>query len=130
MITDNEKFHNIDLEINQIFRSPTIKSLAGIIDGKSEVTYKLEGFAKQCIVPLQVEGNLQPLFIAHPAGGLVFPYFQLASKLAPEQPLFALQDPHVDNDDPLPSDASVESIAKDYLQAIKCIQPKGPYLLA
>lgn len=131
MITECNHFKESYLEINQIFKYATIKELALFLDGSNELnSIELSGFAKECIVPLQTEGKLPPLFIVHPAGGLVFPYFQLAGKFAGHQPLYAIQDPRIDTDDPLNPEETIEGIASDYISAIKIVQPTGPYYLS
>src|ERR1051326_7319313 len=43
------------------------------------------------LVPVRAAGAKPPLFLLHPVGGGVQPYFQLAEYLHPEQPVYAIQ---------------------------------------
>ena len=69
----------------------------------------------------------RPLFLIHPAGGQVFPYVHLAQHLGLDQPCYGLQakgleegqDPHV----------RIEDMATYYIEALRTVQPEGPYLL-
>ncbi|MCB9730020.1 MAG: acyltransferase domain-containing protein [Deltaproteobacteria bacterium] len=79
------------------------------------------------IVPIRPEGSLPPLFFAHPAAGIVFPYFELARRLGPDQPFYGLQAAGLDGDEE--PDARVEEMAARYLPQIRAIQPEGPYYL-
>lgn len=79
------------------------------------------------IVPIRETGSRRPLFFVHPAAGIVFPYFELARRLGPEQPFYGLQAAGLDGDEE--PDARVEDMAARYLPQILAIQPEGPYLL-
>ncbi len=68
-----------------------------------------------------------PLFLVHPAGGNVFPYYSLAHKLDPNQAVYGLEARGLKG--VLPPQDSVESMATNYLLAIREIQPQGPYQL-
>jgi thioesterase domain-containing protein len=66
--------------------------------------------------------------LIHPLAGLVFPYYELALHLGPDQPIYGLQSPGiVDEASPL---SQVEAMAAHYLTAIRQVQPEGPYQLA
>lgn len=79
------------------------------------------------VVPIRESGSRRPLFFVHPAAGIVFPYFELARRLGPEQPFFGLQAAGLDGDEE--PDPRVEDMAARYLPQILAIQPEGPYLL-
>ncbi|MFD2054795.1 amino acid adenylation domain-containing protein [Mesorhizobium calcicola] len=80
------------------------------------------------LVPIQTGGSRTPLFCPHPFGGHVLVYTPLAKALGTEQPLFGLQarglngeaSPHL----------SIPEMAREYVEAIKSVQPRGPYQLA
>ena len=60
-------------------------------------------------------------------GGNVFCYTELARQLGPEQPVYGLQAQGLDGlSAPL---SSVEEMAALYVEAIRSVQPSGPYLL-
>jgi thioesterase domain-containing protein len=79
------------------------------------------------IVPIQPQGSRPPFFCVHPVGGGVFCYRALARHLGSEQPFYGLQardlirgqEPHAD----------IETMAADYLEALRSVQPAGPYRL-
>ncbi|MCP3142127.1 non-ribosomal peptide synthase/polyketide synthase [Pyxidicoccus sp. QH1ED-7-1] len=79
------------------------------------------------LMALNTEGTRPPLFLVHPIGGSVLCYAELAQRLGADQPLYALQAPGVDGGGaPL---ASVEELAALYVEAIRTVQPSGPYHL-
>lgn len=68
-----------------------------------------------------------PLFLMHPVGGHVYFYKDLASSLGDAQPVYGLQALGADGKtQPL---TTVEKMATQYIQAIRTIQPEGPYYL-
>ena len=70
------------------------------------------------------QGDRPPLFCVHPAGGLSWCYLGL-TRILPDQPLYGLQARGLESAEPLP--ASLEEMARDYLDQIRRIQPTGPY---
>lgn len=85
----------------------------------------LRGGTKSLVVPIQSQGSLTPFFCVHPVAGSVFCYRDLARYLGPEQPFYGLQardlirgqQPHAD----------LKSMAADYVEALRSVQPQGPY---
>ena len=76
----------------------------------------------------QPEGERRPLFLVHPLAGVVFPYYELALQLGPDQPVYGLQSIGIAGE-ALPL-TRIESMAEHYLAAIRQVQPEGPYQLA
>jgi len=80
---------------------------------------------RSLVVPIQSQGSLTPFFCVHPVAGGVFCYRDLARHLGAEQPFYGLQardlirgqEPHAD----------LESMAADYVAALRSVQPRGPY---
>jgi thioesterase domain-containing protein len=67
---------------------------------------------------------LPPLFCLHPAGGTVFGYYPLARALAGQRPLLGLLcRSYLDSNW---RDVSLESMTRDYADAIAQRQPEGP----
>ncbi len=81
-----------------------------------------------CLVPLRPTGERPPLFMVHPAAGVVFPFFELARAMGDDQPFYALQAEGLDGN--RPPDVSVEAMATRYLAAIRTVQPDGPIRIA
>jgi len=78
-------------------------------------------------VLLRKGGNRPPLFCLHSGGGHVFFYKPLADALNGTRSVYAIQPKGLSGETDLP--ASMPEMAKDYIEAIKSVQPTGPYLL-
>jgi len=111
-------------------RSVGMKSDSGSPAGgmqDNEITTTAYKGMPSVIVPIQPQGSRPPFFCVHPVGGGVFCYRALARHLGSEQPFFGLQardlirgqEPHAD----------IETMAADYLEALRSVQPAGPYRL-
>jgi thioesterase domain-containing protein len=114
------------IPLASLFRNPTIASLASLLAQSSHVS------ASSVLVDIQPEGNDRPFFCAHPVGGSVFCYADLARMLGRERPFYGLQAPAqgVFSEDALySSGTTIEQIAALYIRDIQRIQPGGPYLL-
>lgn len=84
--------------------------------------------APSVLVPLQPHGHLTPLFCVHPGGGTVIWYRHLAYRFNPQRPLYGLDSQGI-ADDATPMDR-IETMAAAYVQAIRSVQPQGPYAIA
>jgi amino acid adenylation domain-containing protein len=111
-----------DLDLPALLASPTIEQLAGVLRSREK---------KGCwtpLVALRPTGSRAPLFLVHPAGGNALAYVELATALGSDQPVYGLQSPGLENEQtPL---ARVEQMSALYLEAIRSVQPEGPYHLA
>ena len=104
-----------------LLQNPTIEALAKILyEDQSEKGWN-------SLVPLQVSGGRPPLFCVHGGGGHVMFYHALAKRLAPGQPVYALQPAGLDGASALHS--SIVEMAAHYLEEIRTVQPQGPYAL-
>jgi thioesterase domain-containing protein len=79
------------------------------------------------LIPLQPHGSLPPLYLAPPGGGHVVCYHTLAGLMGPDQPVYGLQARGID-DGHAPLENS-RDIAAFFIDAIRRVQPEGPYLL-
>lgn len=77
------------------------------------------------LAPLKITGDRPPIFMIHPPGGIVICYRELAEQLDEQQPLYAIRSRGLHGDEQLP--ATLQEAAADYAEAIKSIQPQGPY---
>ena len=109
-----------DLPLAALFQFPTIAQLADLIrdGGWSQVWTSL--------APLQPNGSRTPLFLVHAAGGNQLSYRELVSCLDPDMPVYGFQETGLHG----APDARIEKMAAHYVQAMKSVQPKGPYMLA
>ena len=128
------------IRLAAIFEAPTIFELARYLEQKHSkgvarllgTPPPISGVAEEAvhpaaIVPIQPNGSKAPLFCIHPAGGIVFPYYTLAPYLGKDQPLYGIQDPSLYCAEPALK--SIEAMAARYLEALKTVQPEGPYHL-
>jgi amino acid adenylation domain-containing protein len=109
------------LPLAALFRGATIEGLANIVRQNSSSE------APSSLVPIQPGGNKRPLFLVHPAGGHVFPFIGLAQCLGPDQPCYGLQARGVEEGQD--AHTRIEDMAACYIEAIRSVQPEGPYLL-
>jgi thioesterase domain-containing protein len=78
-------------------------------------------------VGIQTEGSRRPFFCVHPSGGNVFCFVNLARYLGYDQPFYGLQARGLaQGQQPY---ARIEEMAAHYVEALRAIQPAGPYLL-
>ncbi|HSF41831.1 MAG TPA: MupA/Atu3671 family FMN-dependent luciferase-like monooxygenase [Thermoanaerobaculia bacterium] len=78
------------------------------------------------LVAIQPEGSRPPIFVVHPGAGVTHDYLTLARELGPEQPFYALQSPGLAGGGLFDS---VGEMASRYIEAIRSVQPQGPYRL-
>src|SRR5262249_41517787 len=79
-------------------------------------------------IAIQPDGDKQPLYLVHPIGGGVYIYRDLARSLGSNQPVYGLQAQGFDaKSEPL---TRVQDMAARYFDALRAVQPAGPYLLA
>ena len=104
-----------------LFAAPTIVELASRL--------RLEAPADASpLLEIHGRGSYRPLFCVHPAGGSSAGYVELSRALGPEQPLYGLDAPGIRGDAAIFT--RVEDMAECYVQAIRSVQPHGPYQLA
>jgi len=108
------------LPLSTLFSAPTVEQLA-----KQLSSPELPAWSP--LVPLQPAGTKPPFFCIHPVMGMVLPYAELARQLGNDQPFYGLQPFGLDGQQPPLS--SIEEMASYYIQAIRVVQPQGPYYL-
>lgn len=79
------------------------------------------------LVPIQTRGALAPFFCIHGVGGNVLNYSVFARYLGPDQPVYGLQSVGLDGLTPPVQD--VPSMAANYIEQVRAVQPAGPYHL-
>ncbi len=110
-----------ELPLSALFERPTVRRLAQLLD-------EADGSAAWSpLVAIQPEGGRIPLFFVHPIGGQVLCYADVARELGPDQPFYGLQAPDLAlaGDEP----ESIEAMAAAYVEAIRAVWERGPYLL-
>jgi len=110
-----------DLPLSTLFLNPTIESLA------TSLSIETDSLPWSPLVPIQPAGSNPPFFCVHPIFGVVFPYYELAHNLEKNQPFYGLQPIGLDGkSSPL---TRIEDMAAHYIEALRSVQPKGPYFL-
>jgi amino acid adenylation domain-containing protein len=110
-----------ELPISSLFLNPTIESLA------TSLSSSTDSLPWSPLVPIQPTGSSPPFFCVHPIFGVVFPYYELAHQLGKNQPFYGLQP--VGLDGKTPPLTNIEDMAARYIEALRSVQPKGPYFL-
>ncbi|MEU8953445.1 amino acid adenylation domain-containing protein [Streptomyces sp. NPDC048518] len=110
-----------ELSVGELFANPTVAGLAGQL-GDGSVRNR-----DAVLVPLRATGKKPPLFCVHPADGQSWVYLRLAGHLPADVPLYGLQARSLTEEAGLP--ATLEELAAEYLDAVRGVQPTGPYRL-
>jgi thioesterase domain-containing protein len=79
------------------------------------------------LVAIQPLGSDQPFFCVHPGGGNVLCYVDLARHLGLDQPFYAFQSRGLNYEQPVCT--KIEEMASLYIEAMRTVQPVGPYLI-
>jgi amino acid adenylation domain-containing protein len=110
-----------ELPLSTLFQQGTVEHLAAILRQPS-----VSGTWSH-VVEIQ-KGTFQPpLFFVHAAGGNVFSYVRLANRLGPDQPFYGVQASGLVGGQQVYD--SVEEMAARYIEAIRQVQPRGPYFI-
>ncbi|MBS1213530.1 MAG: amino acid adenylation domain protein [Proteobacteria bacterium] len=121
LTADIQKELGIALPLAILFKAPTIEQLAAVIRQRQTDS------AWSPLVPIQPEGGKPPLFFVPGGGGSVLYFQPLAQHLGTDQPFYGLQAKGLDGQSQ-PFDRA-EDMAACYIEAIRNVQPKGPYRL-
>ena len=116
-----EKTFGIMLPVTAIFTARTIAAMAALIEAMERPEFSS--------LVLQKEGDDRPaLFMIHGLGGTVIELVGLGRRIRYRGAVYAVQARGLTGSQP--PNARVEDMARDYISAIRSIQPHGPYFLA
>jgi thioesterase domain-containing protein len=110
------------LPLSALFSGATVEDLTGLLCRQEP-----QGL-DDCLIPLHTGGAGRPLFCAHPTGGHIFCYADLARHLGADRPLYGIQARGVEG--ALDPHTEVEAMATHYINSVLTVQPEGPYFLA
>ncbi|MFD6106776.1 alpha/beta fold hydrolase, partial [Nocardia salmonicida] len=119
--------------LDDVFAAPTPRALAARIDAVDPRTQRpADGLASlgsrlDPVLELRAEGSVPPLFCIHQIGGTAWKYAPLARLLRAERPIIGLQMPQLTEPDK--QTRTLDELAQFYLDAVRRIQPQGPYHL-
>ena len=103
-----------------IYCAPTIAALAAILDEPAPPRFPP-------LLQLKDGSEAPPIFLAHGLGGTAMDFFQLVKHIQTQRPIYGMQAKGTDGVDE-PFDR-IEDLAQFHLDAIKKLQPHGPYYL-
>jgi thioesterase domain-containing protein/aryl carrier-like protein len=103
-----------------IYCAPTIASLAAVLDEPSAPRFPP-------LLLLKSGTQAPPVFLSHGLGGTAMDFFQLVKHIQSDHPLYGMQAKGTDGVDE-PFDR-IEDLAQFHLDAIRDLQPHGPYYL-
>ncbi len=118
------KVINIAVPLREIFKTPTIKSLAKYIEGSTRSTLENEN---RILLLREGTDNTRNLFLIHDGSGDISGYLELINNIDNTLNCWGVKAGI--NGSLAPYNTTIEMLAKDYIDNIKDIQPKGPYLL-
>ncbi|HUR90146.1 MAG TPA: SDR family NAD(P)-dependent oxidoreductase [Ramlibacter sp.] len=135
------KQYHVDLPLATLFQAPTLGALAALVAQQANIPVAMaEPARKSNVIPLMPrtwsplvtickgEAGQRPLFCVHGAGGNVLNFKIISDRLGAQQPFYGLQSQGVDGRlQPL---KSIEAMAAQYVEAIRSVDPRGPYQLA
>jgi thioesterase domain-containing protein len=112
----------VAFSLRSVFEAPTVSELALRLRSKENSP---NAFSR--VLAFSPRGTLPPLFCLPPGGGLGWSYAGLTRIIHPERPIYALQSLYIADGLRLPD--SIDAIVWEDLEAIRAIQPRGPYHL-
>ncbi len=107
------------ISVMRLFQAPTIAQFADILRDKDDTP------TWRALLPIQTQGNRKPLFFI---GSTDYARL-LVPSLGNEQPIYGLNMFGLHSEGDTNPVLSVETMATEYLQEIRTVQPEGPYNL-
>lgn len=120
---DIENHFRLTLPLLTLFQQPTINQMA------SQLHQNAWPLTSQLAIAIQPGGRRPPLFCIASPEVLTLGYSLLARELDPQQPLFVLQAPPDSDRVRQLKAGELPQLAREYIQAMQQIQPRGPYQL-
>lgn len=121
LFLDIERETGRSLPITTIYEAPTVAKLVAVVGSAAAPKFSP-------LVLLKEGDDGAPLFIAHGLGGNVMELTQLGKLIDSPHAVYAIQARGLDGESE-PCD-TVEEMGQVYVEAIREIQPRGPYFLA
>ncbi len=121
ILTELNKKLGLKIPVSYLVEAPTARKFA-------ELLMRTKDDPARYLISMQPEGSLPPVYFIHHLLGDVLIYHSVASKFAPDRPVFGVQPPLDFVDRPQPY--SLQALASDYVAEILRRQPEGPIHLA
>ncbi|MEZ4726487.1 MAG: AMP-binding protein [Caldilineaceae bacterium] len=111
------------LPLATLFQQGNVEQMATLLRQEGSAA----GYAYSPLAPIQTAGAKPPFFCIPGAGGYVIYLYHLARCLGADQPFYGLQAAGLEGAET--PHTTVEAMANFYIDAIRTVQPKGPYYL-
>lgn len=121
LISRMQREGNLRLSPATVLRAPTIRKLAAACRGQGDSALPA------CVVGLTESGARRPVFCVAGAGGGAHWFHPLLPHLEADRPFYVLE--FLGLDPVLSARGGVTEIAAAFREAVKTVQPEGPYLL-
>lgn len=121
LLVEIEKQFGERLSLSDLIQAPTIEQIG------QQLHQGTSTLPSSPVVKIQTQGQKSPFFCIHPGGGNVFCYLDLAQALGTTRPFYGIQAVGIDGKQELFT--QIETMAHYYIEAMRSIQPDGPYLL-
>jgi acyl transferase domain-containing protein/thioesterase domain-containing protein len=121
-----KKTYGVDLGLSTLFQARTVRTLGRLIR-ESGGNSASQPPVRRRAVAIRSEGTQLPLFVFPGIGGHVINFQAVASSLGDDQPIYGLVPRGLEGTEP--AHGQVEEMAAYYVEAIREIQPEGPYRL-
>jgi amino acid adenylation domain-containing protein len=116
LMAELERAFGVRLPLSALYPEGSIETLARALESNR---------IREPLVELRRAGGPRLTFLLHAIGGEVLGYEALIRHLDPDRPVYGIQavDTHLAGESPL----CIQSIAARYVQAVRAVQPHGPY---
>jgi amino acid adenylation domain-containing protein len=115
------------IPLEKLFRDSSVHGIAGLI-ASIETADEPPSTGDAVLVALRESGHLPRLFLVHGAKGQAFVSPHFLTILGDGQPVYAFQANGLDRS--RKGHASIHNMAREYILAMRQVQPGGPYLVA
>lgn len=129
LVAEIEKEFGRRLPIAALLKASTVERMAALIgspeDPASSAPTDPLSRHGGALVPYNAAGSRPPVFCVGPYSGTPLAFRELAAALGPEQPVYELQPAKLGGG----RRDSIEATATELLEALRTVQPRGPYRL-
>ena len=121
-----KKTYGISFGLSTLFEARTVRKLSALVRTARTAPHSAPK-SGPALVSIQPKGTRPPLYVVSGLGGNVIKFQSMAFYLGEDQPVYGLIPRGLDGHEPYHT--RVEDMAAYYVDAIRNVQPKGPYHL-